>query len=97
MFKVPALENEEANSGVPKVIEEIRGFLEIEDSFQCSGMCREAMFYFGLDMNTAGVPKETCLHHAKKYMMENGVPYTIMTVLLAINSFWIFIFTFCMC
>ena len=59
-------------------------------------MCRESLFYFGLDMDSHGVPQETCLHHAKKYMMENGIPYTVMTVLLAINSFWIFLFTFCM-
>ena len=28
--------------------------------------------------------------------MENGIPYTVMTVLLAMNAFWIWILTFCM-
>ena len=90
------METEEANQGVPAAVEEIKGFLEIEDAFNCSGMCREALFYFGRDMNEVGPPKETCLHHVKKHMMENGVPYTVMTVLLAMNAFWIWMLTFCM-
>lgn len=60
--------------------------IEMEEEFECSGMCRPSLFYFGRNITESGPPPETCLHEMRKYMMENGVPYTTVCTLLALNS-----------
>ena len=59
-------------------------------------MCTEALFYFGKNINHYGYPHTTCLEKVKKNLQENAVPYTTCCVLLAMNSLWIFMITFCM-
>jgi len=80
-----------------RVIDDIKTYLDIEDQFKCSGMCRKSLFYFGRNITENAYPEETCLHHARKYMMENGVPYTTCCVLLSITGLWMFMVSFCMC
>ena len=57
----------------------------MEDEFDCSGMCRASLFYFSKNITTSAMPKQSCLHEVKKYMMENGVPYATVCVMLSIN------------
>lgn len=59
----------------------------MEDEFQCSGMCRASLFYFGRNITDSGMPMKSCLHDVKTYMMENGVPFAVCCILLTINSF----------
>ena len=61
-------------------------YLEIEDQFSCSGVCRASLFYYGKNINESAVPNQTCFHHVKAYLMENGVPYATCCVLLSVNS-----------
>jgi len=89
-------ENKKENDPNSISIMHFKSLLEIEDAFKCSGMCREALFFYARNINKDGLPKETCLHHVKKYMMENAVPYTMCCVLLSICAGWIFLITLCM-
>jgi len=68
---------------------DLRYMVELEDELNCSGMCRPSLFYFGKSMTEYGYPKDTCLHEMKKYMMENGIPYTSCCTLLALCSLWL--------
>jgi len=38
-------------------------------------MCRPSLFYFTLPISEYAFPHETCLHHIKNYIHENGRPY----------------------
>ena len=68
----------------------------MEDELECSGMCRPSLFYFGRNITESGYPKETCLHQLRKYMMENGVPYTTCCTLLALTGLWLTLISFCL-
>ena len=78
-----------------EIMEEMRSFMYLEDMYDCSGMCKESLFFFAKDVND-GFPNKTCLHKVKKDLMENAVPYTVVCVLIAINTFFIFLLTLCM-
>ena len=58
-------------------------------------MCKKSLFYFGRTIND-GYPEETCLHHVKDHMAENGKLYTVCCLLLSINAFCIFLITLCL-
>lgn len=49
-------------------------YQEIEDLFDCSGMCRPSLFYFGLSIDN-GFPRETCLMEFKEYLDNNSASY----------------------
>ena len=97
MFQQEAGEEVYDEKEGPKAIKEIIDFNKFEDKFKCTGMCKTALFYFTRNINIDGPPKETCLHHAKNFMMENAVPFTTSCVLLCILSLLITFFTLCMC
>jgi len=64
-----------------------------EDSFGCSGMCVPSLFYFGRNI-TEGYPKETCLHHMKNYIHDNGEPYAVSCSIASILCFLVFVLHF---
>lgn len=97
LFKPPPVAGREGQGMDSQAVADIKVYLDMEDQFKCSGMCRKSLFYFGRSITEHGFPEETCLHHARKYMMENGVPYTTCCVLLAITGLWMFMVSFCMC
>jgi hypothetical protein len=78
-----------------QIMKEMRSFMYLEDMYNCSGMCKESLFFFQKSVNS-GFPTKTCLHKVKKDLMENAVPYTVCCVLIAINTFFIFLLTTCM-
>lgn len=43
-----------------KHFDEIELYEDLEDEFECSGMCKNSMFYFGRDL-ADGIPDKTCL------------------------------------
>ena len=65
-----------------------------EDSFDCSGMCMPSLFYFGRNISEDGYPKETCLHHIKNYIHENGEPYALSCSITAVLCFWMLLLHF---
>jgi len=46
-------------------INELDIYQSFEDDFDCSGMCKTGLFYFGRNTGN-GPPKDTCLTHFKK-------------------------------
>jgi len=77
-------------------IRDLKMIVGMEDELGCSGMCRPSLFYFGRNITESGYPKDTCLHQMRKYMMENGVPYTTCCVLLTLNGLWLTVISFCL-
>lgn len=49
-------------------------YQEIEDTYDCSGMCRPSLFYFGVSIDK-GYPRETCLMEFKEYLDNNSAAY----------------------
>lgn len=49
-------------------------YQEIEDLYDCSGMCRPSLFYFGLSIDK-GYPRQTCLMEFKEYLDNNSASY----------------------
>jgi len=47
-----------------KHMQEAELYQFLEDDFDCSGMCRPSLFYFGNPISS-GQPEETCLLHFK--------------------------------
>ena len=77
-------------------VRDIRMIVGLEDELKCSGMCRPSLFYFGRNITEDGYPKDTCLHQLRKYMLENGVPYTTCCTLLTLTALWLSIISFCL-
>ena len=75
-------------------------YVSIEERFECSGMCRPSLFYFGRNMTEAGHPSldldSTCLVYLRKYMLSNGKAYALGCVLLCLVSLWLFIAVLCL-
>lgn len=46
---------------------EIEMYEDLEDEYMCSGMCKNSLFYFGLNLEE-GIPKITCLQDLKDFM-----------------------------
>ena len=53
-------------------MDDLLALLKLEDKFNCSGMCRAALFYFDKNINTNIYPHETCLHHVKQFIGDKG-------------------------
>ena len=64
-------------------------YLNLEDEYRCSGMCRPSLFYFQLNLTEFAHPENTCLHDLKNYMAETGVPYSTTCILMCLVSFWL--------
>ena len=94
LFNIEDLASDKGYKGTH--IDDIQTYLDIEDSFKCSGMCRPSLFYFGRNITEDAYPDQTCLHEIKKYMMENGIPYSTCCGLLTFASFWLTLSSICL-
>ena len=52
----------------------IEQYAHIEDLFQCSGMCKPALFYYGLNISE-GYPDKTCLAELHEYLADGAESY----------------------
>ena len=68
-------------------------YQEIEDKFQCSGMCRPSLFYFGVSINE-GYPDETCLMQFKEYLDKHAQSYGYTCYITAILTLIIWLLHF---
>ena len=77
-------------------LEDLQMYLEMENMFKCSGMCKPSLFYFGKNINEDAFPDNTCLFDLKKYMLEEALPYSMSCVLLSIVSLWLVLASLCL-
>ena len=72
-------------------LENVSLYAHIEDLFECSGMCRPSLFYFGLPISK-GYPEETCIHDFKEYLDTTAGSFAKASVMTG----FIFLFIFFM-
>ena len=65
----------------------------IEDEFDCSGLCKPALFYLSKSIKY-GPPKKTCMKVLKDVIKEAAKPYSFSAVIAAINALFLFIIHF---
>lgn len=65
-------------------------YLKLEDTYNCSGMCKPALFYFGKDLDQ-GPPKETCLAHFKNLISDESRAFAICSVLNGVVALFLFL------
>lgn len=68
-------------------------YQEIEDRYDCSGMCRPSLFYFGLSIDN-GYPRETCLMEFKEYLDNNSASYAGATNIAGLLSLFMWFLHF---
>lgn len=74
-------------------LKHIEQYSHIEDLFECSGMCRPALFYFGRPISE-GYPEKTCLAELKEYLDEGAENFASASVGTAFFCLWIFFLHF---
>lgn len=74
-------------------LKNVNMYAHIEDLFECSGMCRPSLFYFGLPL-TMGYPEETCIHHFKEYLDSSAGNFAKASVLTGLIFLFIFFMHF---
>ena len=57
-------------------------------------MCKPSLFYFTKNITDSAYPEETCLHHVKNYIHENGKPYADVCTVACVLTFWMFLIHF---
>ena len=70
-------------------------YQELEDEYECSGMCRPGLFYFGRDISN-GPPKKTCLSGIQEVVDEAAKPWAICAMIAAFVSLILFFLHFAM-
>ena len=68
-------------------------YQEIEDHFECSGMCRPSLFYFGVSIDE-GFPQKTCLMQFKKYLDTHASDFGYTSGITAILCLWLWLLHF---
>ena len=74
-------------------IQDIDFYLEIEDRFNCSGMCKPSLFYFTRDL-AEGPPVDTCLVHMKQFLSSSSRSFATVSVLTGVTALFLFLFHF---
>ena len=65
----------------------------LEDEFNCSGICRPGLFYFG-NPTSYGPPEKTCLKQFLSIIRDQSHPFAIMSILTGVLSLIIFVLHF---
>lgn len=74
-------------------INNVNLYAHIEDLFECSGMCKSSLFYFGLPI-TKGYPEQTCIHHFKDYLDTSAGSFAKASVMTGLIFLFIFFMHF---
>ena len=64
-------------------------YQELEDTFDCSGMCRPGLFFFDKKLEY-GAPEQTCLHTFKHVLDNSARPYATSALLSGITGLIMF-------
>ena len=62
----------------------------MEDSFDCSGMFKPALFYFGKDIHE-GPPTETCIKHFKKLISQQSRIFATTSIFAGVVCLFLFL------
>ena len=61
-------------------------YKDFEKAFECSGMCRPALFYFDMKISEHNPPRKTCFIPIKNFILDNAKSYTkLITIVGVIN------------
>lgn len=63
----------------------------IEDKYDCSGMCKPALFYFSSNINSYVKPEKACLEEIRYHVVENTKSYSVMSLLIGMLALVLFI------
>ena len=67
----------------------------LEDEFNCSGICRPALFYFSNPISF-GPPKNTCLKQVVTLFKNDAQPFAMMSIVTAVLFIVVFCLHFCL-
>jgi hypothetical protein len=65
----------------------------IEETFQCSGMCQNGLFYFSKNI-TEGIPIKTCLQSIHTRIVSETKGFGTMSTLVGLLALWCFMIHF---
>ena len=71
----------------------INFYQELEDEFQCSGMCQAGLFYFSRDISE-GPPVRTCFSKIKHVIERSAMPFARSTMVTGIVCLLLFFMHF---
>lgn len=63
----------------------------MEDDFNCSGMCRQGIFYFE-NPTHMGPPSDTCLKHLKETLADTSRPFAVTSIITGVICLFLFFF-----
>lgn len=70
-------------------------YQELEDTYECSGMCDSSLFYFGIDIHN-GIPQKTCIIDFRDYVHDHVSGFASVSILAGIISLILFLVHFSM-
>jgi len=65
-------------------------YTKMEEMFQCSGMCRPALFYHSLPVSE-GYPVQTCVQEYKEFIDDGGINFARSSVATGVMCLLIFL------
>lgn len=74
-------------------MDQMEVFQVLEDDFNCSGMCRQGIFYFE-NPTHMGPPTETCMKHFKEVMADTTRPFAVTSIITGLICLFLFFFHF---
>jgi len=69
--------------------DEIGMYEDLEDDYECSGMCKKSLFYFGLDLHN-GIPGDTCLVEFKIALSSIAGVFGTQSILTGVLALFMF-------
>ena len=91
----PVVAERHVNETIDEYERELEFYWDLEDYYNCSGMCQTSLFYFSKDLDD-GPPKETCLIHLKGFLSGASRSFAITSVLTGVVALFQFFFHICL-
>jgi len=77
----------------PKSLSHLSTYTSLEEMFECSGMCRPALFYHSLPVSE-GYPMQTCIQELKEFVDDGAVSFAQTSVVTGVLSLVLFLMHF---
>lgn len=85
----PHLPNDDSPNKSLREIKEMYMYQDLENEYQCSGMCESGLFFFSRELHE-GPPSKTCFGYFKKVLHESAEGIAINSVFCGVVALFIF-------
>lgn len=85
--------NKDSNTYALEAFLEIDFVAAIEDSLECSGFCKPALFYWEQDIYS-GVPSQSCGYEVLDFFRKSAGPLKAELRVVAVTCLWLFFLHF---